>query len=123
MDPDSLQTPTGTGTRLHVTATIVGHKTGPGNTLEYARLRTIFVVGVERRGTFIHCAEVLGHPYTCYRDKTTGIQVSTMSGDSARLQPKSRDCTVLHTIFHVKGRVTTDAMQQPQDCTSLQTGC
>ena len=38
------------------------------------------------------------------------------------LSPKSRDCTVLHTIFCVKGRVTTDDMQQPQDCTSLQTG-
>ena len=65
MDPDSLQTPTGTGTRLHVAATIVGHKTGPGSTLRYARLRTISVVGVERRGTLIHCAEVPGHPYTC----------------------------------------------------------
>ena len=46
-----------------------------------------------------------------------------VSGDSARLKPKSRDCTVLHTIFHVKGRVTTDDMHQPQDRTSLQTGC
>ena len=51
MDPDSLQTPTGTETRLHVAATIVGHKTGPGSTLRCARLRTISVVGVERRGT------------------------------------------------------------------------
>ena len=65
MDPDSLQTPTGTGTRLHVSATIVGHKTELGSTLRYARLRTISVVGVERRGTLIHCAEALGHPYTC----------------------------------------------------------
>ena len=33
-----------------------------------------------------------------------------------------RDCTVLHTVFYVKRRATTDDMQQPQDCTSLQTG-
>ena len=57
-DPDSLQTPTGTGTRLHVAATSVAHKTGPDSTLRYARLRTISVVGVERRGTLIHYAEV-----------------------------------------------------------------
>ena len=65
MDPDSLQTPTGTGTRLHIAATIVGHKTGPGFTLRYARLRPTSVVGVERRDTLIHYAEALGHPYTC----------------------------------------------------------
>ena len=41
-----------------------------------------------------------------------------VSGDSTRLQPKSRDCTILHTILHVQGRVTTDYLQQPQDCTS-----
>ena len=45
-----------------------------------------------------------------------------VSGDSTRLQPKSRDCTVLHTVFCVKGRVTTNDMQQLQDCTSLRTG-
>ena len=65
MVPDSLQTPAGTGIRLHVTAAIVGHKTGPGSTLSYIRLRTISVVGVERRSTLSHCAEVPGHPYTC----------------------------------------------------------
>ena len=65
MDPDSFQTPTGTGTRLCIAAAIVGHKTGPGSTLRYARLRTISVVGVERRGTLTHCAETPGHPYTC----------------------------------------------------------
>ena len=63
MDPDSLQTPTDTGTRVHLAAITVGHKTGPESTLRYARLRTISVVGVERRGTLIHYAEVLGHPY------------------------------------------------------------
>ena len=46
----------------------------------------------------------------------------TVSGDYTSLKPKSRDCTVPHTIFCAKGRVTTDDMQQPQDCTSLQTG-
>ena len=64
MDPGSLQTPTGTGTRLHIAATIVGPKTGPGSTLRYARLRTISLVGVERRGTLIHYAEAPEHPYT-----------------------------------------------------------
>ena len=42
-----------------------GAETGPGSTLRYARLRTISVVGVERKGTLIHYAEVPGHPYTC----------------------------------------------------------
>ena len=56
---------TGTEIRLHVAAITVGHKTGPESTLRYARLRTIFVVGVGRRGTLISCAEALGHPYTC----------------------------------------------------------
>ena len=65
MGQDSLQTLTGTETRLHVAANTVGHKTGPGNTLRYARLRTILVVDVGRRGTLIHCAEAPGHPYTC----------------------------------------------------------
>ena len=36
------------------------------------------------------------------------------SQKTARLQPKSRDCTILHTIFQVKGRVATD-------CNSLKT--
>ena len=52
----------------------------------------------------------------------TSSQPIQSQRDSARLQPKSRDCTILHTIFHVKGRVATDDLQQPQDCTSLQTG-
>ena len=65
MDPDSLQTLTGTATRLHVAAIIVGHKTGPGSTLNCARLRTISVVCVERKGTLIHYAEAPQHPYTC----------------------------------------------------------
>ena len=64
MDQDSLQTLTGTETRLHIAAITVGHKTGPGSTLRYARLRTILVVDVGRRGTLIHHAEVPGHPYT-----------------------------------------------------------
>ena len=64
-NPNSLRTPTGTGTRLHVVATIVEQKTGLGNTLRCARLKTIFVVGVKRRGTLIHCAEAPGHSYTC----------------------------------------------------------
>ena len=37
---------------------IVGYKTGPGSNLRYARLKTVSVVGVERRDTLIHCAEV-----------------------------------------------------------------
>ena len=46
-------------------AITVGHKTGPGSTLRYTRLRTILVVDVGRRGILIHCAEVPGHPYSC----------------------------------------------------------
>ena len=65
MDPDSLQTLTGTETRLHIVVITVGHKTGPGSTLRYARLRTILVVDVERRGTWIHYAGAPGHLYTC----------------------------------------------------------
>ena len=45
-----------------------------------------------------------------------------VSGDSARLQSKSRGCTILHTVLHVQRRITTDYLQQPQDCSSLQTG-
>ena len=61
---NSLQTSTGTRIRLHVIAIIVEHQTEPGNTLRYARLKTLHVVGVERRGTLIHYAEAPGHPYT-----------------------------------------------------------
>ena len=35
---------------------------------------------------------------------------------------QSLDCTKLHTVLHVQRRITTDYLQQPQDCTSLQTG-
>ena len=42
----------------------VGHRIGSENIQKYARLRTILVAGVARRDTLIHCAEVLGHPYT-----------------------------------------------------------
>ena len=56
---------TSTETRLHIAVITVGHKTGPGSTLRYARLRTIFVVYVGRKATWIHCAEAPGHPYTC----------------------------------------------------------
>ena len=65
MDQDSLQTLTGTETRLHEAAITVGHKTGPESTPRYARLRTISVLGVGRNGTLIHCAGALGHPYIC----------------------------------------------------------
>ena len=41
MAPNSLQTSTGTRISLHRTAIIVGHQTGPENTLRYARLKTI----------------------------------------------------------------------------------
>ena len=41
-----------------------GHRIGPGSIQKYARLRTILVVAVARKGTLNHCAEVLGHPYT-----------------------------------------------------------
>ena len=44
---------------------IVEHQTGSGSTQRYARLRTLYVVGVEIKGTLIHYAEALGHPYTC----------------------------------------------------------
>ena len=46
----------------------------------------------------------------------TRLQPSTVSGASTRLQPESTDCTILHTILHVKGKVTTSEVQQPQDC-------
>ena len=65
MDQDSLQTLTGTETRLHIAAITVGHKTGPGSTLRCGRLRTILVIDVGRRGTLTHCVEAPGHPYTC----------------------------------------------------------
>ena len=42
----------------------VGHRIGPGSIQKYARLRTILVLGVARKDTLNHCAEVLGHPYT-----------------------------------------------------------
>ena len=64
---NSLQTSTGTTISLHKTAIIVEHQTW------YARLRTLFVVGVARRGTLIHYAEAVGHPYICWRHKTTAI--------------------------------------------------
>ena len=47
---NSLQTATGTRISLHNTAIIVEHQTGLGNTPRYARLRTLNVVGVARRG-------------------------------------------------------------------------
>ena len=53
----------------------------------------------------------------------TRLQPSTVSGASARLQPESRDCIIFHTVLHVKGRVTTSEVQQPQDCAGLQTRC
>ena len=65
MDQDSLEALTSTQTSLHEAAITVGHKTGPESTPRYARLRTISVVGVGRKGTLIYCAEVSGHPYTC----------------------------------------------------------
>ena len=51
----------------------------------------------------------------------TRLQPVQSQGDSARLQPKSRDRTILHTVLHVQRRITTDYLQQPQDCSSLQT--
>ena len=64
MDQDSLQTLTGTETRLYEAAITVGHKTEPESTPRYARLRTLSGVGVGRKGTLIHCAEAPEHPYT-----------------------------------------------------------
>ena len=49
MTLDSLQTLTGTKTRLHIIAITVGHRIGPGSIQKYIRLRTILVVGVARR--------------------------------------------------------------------------
>ena len=34
-------------------------------TLRYARIRTLYMVGVAKRGPLIHYAEAVGHPYTC----------------------------------------------------------
>ena len=61
---DSLQTLTGTGISLHKTDTIVEHQTGQESTPRYARLKTLFVANVARRGTLIHYAEAVEHPYT-----------------------------------------------------------
>ena len=44
------KTSTGTRIRLHITAIIMEHQTGPGNILRYARLKTLYVVGVEKKG-------------------------------------------------------------------------
>ena len=60
-----LQTATDTRIRLHGTATIVEHQTGQESTLRYARLKTLHVANVARRGTLIHYAEAVGHLYTC----------------------------------------------------------
>ena len=98
----------------------MGHQTEPESTLRYARLRTLHVVNVARRGTLTHYAEAAGHPYTCWRHKTTVIH-SLRS--LHKTKPGSRDCTVLHTMLFTQVRVTTGEVQQPQDCTSLQTGC
>ena len=54
---NSLQTSIGTRISLHKTAITVEHKTGPGNTPRYARLKTLNVVYAARRGTLIHYAE------------------------------------------------------------------
>ena len=112
---NSLQTSTGTRIRLHITAINVEHQTGPGSTQRYARLETLYVVGVERKGPLTHYAEAPGHPYLV---RGTRLQ-PTVSGAFARLQPESRVCTILHAILHVQGRTTTSKVQQPQDCTSL----
>ena len=93
MDADSLQTPTGTGTRLHVAATIVGHKTGLGSTLRCARLKTISVVGVERRGTLIHCAEVPGTPLPM-------LEAQDYSHPQSQETPQDYNQS-LHSIPHV----------------------
>ena len=55
---DSLQTLTGTKTRLHVFAT-VGHRIGPGSIQKFVRLRTILVVGVAREETLCKGMEVV----------------------------------------------------------------
>ena len=55
---DSLQTQTGTKTRLHTIAITVGHRIGPENSQKYARLRTILVVGTTRKDTLNHCRSV-----------------------------------------------------------------
>ena len=50
---------TGSETRLHIAAITVGHKTGLGSTLMYLKAKN------HTWDTLIHCAEALGHPYTC----------------------------------------------------------
>ena len=117
---NSLQTSTGTRVSLHKTTIIVEHPTGPGSTLRYARLRTLHMVGVEK-GT--PCFTMQKQQDTPTHVRGTGLQPPTVSGASASLQPESRDCTILHIVLHVKGRVTTSKVQQPQDCASLQTRC
>ena len=62
---NSLQTSTGTRISLHETAIIMEHQTGPESTLRYARLGTLHVVNVARKGTLNHYVEAVGHSYTC----------------------------------------------------------
>ena len=84
MVPNSLQTSTGTRISLHKTDTIVGHQTGPESTLKYARLKTLYVVNVARRGTLTHYAEAAGQD-THAPVRGTRLQSSTVSGVSTRL--------------------------------------
>ena len=87
MAPISLQTSTGTRIRLHRTATIVEHQTGQESTLRYARLKTLYVANVARRGsgTSVHMLEAQDYSH-----------------------PQSQG-------LHIKRRVTTSKIQQPQD--------
>ena len=64
-----------------------------------------------------------GHWDTLTHVRGTRLQSSTVSGDYTRLQPECRERTILHTILHVQRGIATGKVQQPQDCTRLQTGC
>ena len=73
--------------------------------------------------------EKKGHLDSLCRSTGTPLHIleaqdyNPVSGAFTRLQPESRDCAILHAIFHVQGRATTGKVQQPQDCTNLQTRC
>ena len=115
--PNSLQTSTGTRIRLHGTATIVEHQTGQESTLRYARLKT----------TCGKCGKK-GHLDSLCRSSGTPIHMLEAQDYShPQLQESLQDYnqspeTAQYTILHIRRRVTTSRMQQPQDCTSLQTG-
>ena len=61
------------------------NKSGPESTLRYARLRTLFVVNVARRGTLTHYLTMQKQQDTHTHVRGTRLQSSTVSGVSTRL--------------------------------------